>query len=373
MGQNVIELNGKRYDAITGAYLGKSHVVPQHIHASFAKGKVIDGFMRPAHPSAAARPKPVSKPAPVAAPAKPEKPAAPAETPKARKTHAEAAHVKAHKPERSKTLMRRAITKPEFKMKVAVHHVQPAAEIMAKPASAIAVKRSAYGIDHERKNRALATGRHQQVLHFHPFGKAPALHTVSQDVPVIPVRTAPAHTPRPEPDIFERAIARANSHQQPVHKVRRHRRHGKLKNSLAIVAAFLVIGGFVTYLNFPQIQLRYASMQVGFGASMPGYLPTGYALENGVERSGGTISLSFRSGESTFRITQQSSDWNSQTLLDNTLALNGQHQTVEKNGQKIFVYDNSTRAAWVNGGVRYDISGNAQLSTEEIVSIAASL
>lgn len=363
---SVIELNGKRYDAITGAYLGKSHVVPEHIRTHFAGGKVIDGFIRPAHPSAH-RPKQAVV---TSAPA----PAMKAEPSMAHKVHAPAGHLKAHRPERSKTLMLRATKKPEFSLKAAIRAQAPA-EIMAKPASAIAVKRSAYGIDRQRASRAQAMSRHHNVRHFHPAGKAPALHTVSQDVPMIPVRPAPIHAvrPRPQPDIFERAIAQAKSHQQPVHKVRHHRKHRRLTNSLAIAAAFLVIGGFITYLNLPQLQLRVASVQTGFGASMPGYVPVGYALENGVERSGGTISLSFRSGESQFRITQQSSDWNSQTLLDNTLALNGKHQTIEKNGQKIFVYDGGASAAWVNGGVRYDITGNAQLPADEIVSIAASL
>src|SRR5690606_11024372 len=97
--------------------------------------------------------------------------------------------------------------------------------------------------------------------------------------------------------------------------------------------AFLIIGGFITYLNLPQIQLKVASVQAGFGAAMPDYVPAGYALENGVQRSGGTVTLSFRSGDSRFRINQQSSDWNSQTLLDSTLALGGDYKTVQKNGQ----------------------------------------
>jgi hypothetical protein len=43
--QNVIELNGKRYDALTGALLGKSHApVAQPVKTT---GKVIDGFMKP--------------------------------------------------------------------------------------------------------------------------------------------------------------------------------------------------------------------------------------------------------------------------------------------------------------------------------------
>ncbi len=85
------------------------------------------------------------------------------------------------------------------------------------------------------------------------------------------------------------------------------------------------------------------------------------------------LSLSFRSGDSSYTVTQQSSNWNSQALLDNTLALNGKHETIEKNGQTIYVYDKGTSASWVNGGVRYDLNGNAELSTNEIVSIATSL
>lgn len=376
MGQNVIELNGKRYDAITGAYLGKSHLVPSHIMARHVHGKVIDGFIRPE----STHPKP--KPAPAHAKLKPEQPAR--QSPKtAQPVHTKAPHLKAHQPERAKTLVRRAAKKPTQTLKPAIKTQAPA-EVMARPKSELIHKRSAYSIDPVRKERAVQVVRHQAVRHFHPAGRPAAIHSVSAEVPVIAVRPAPAALPASAShtgvthglkhhDIFESAIARATSHQQPMHKVRRSRsRRQRLTNSLAVVAAFLVIGGFVTYLNLPQLELRVASFQAGFGASMPGYVPTGYALKN-IARNGGTISLSFRSGDSQFLITQQSSDWNSQTLLDNTLALNGRHQTVQKNGQTIYVYDNSTRASWVNGGVRYDITGNAQLSTGDVVGIAASL
>ncbi len=371
MGQNVIELNGKRYDAITGAYLGKSHVIPKHITEQYIHGKVIDGFVRPNQPAAA-------KPAPQKATPKPAAPVVQKAEPKtlAKHMHEVAKHAQAHAPEHAKTLMHRHIRKPEFTLKPAIKAQAPA-EVMAKPQSALMHKRSAYGIDPIRKERAALTSQHQAIRHFHRGSNA--VHTVSR-VEVLNVRPAPlsaAHPPRPSQkhtDIFEAAIAHASSHNEPMHKTR-HRRstRRKLVNSLAVVAAFLVITGFVGYLNLPQLQLRVASVQAGFGASMPSYAPTGYALQGGVKRTGGTVRLSFRSGSSQYTITQQSSNWNSQTLLDNTLALNGKHQTVEKNGQTIYVYDHSTSASWVNGGVRYDITGNAELSTEDIVAIATSL
>ena len=51
MAENVIELNGKRYDAITGAYLGKSNVIPKHITDRYVHGKVIDGCVIPLPPA----------------------------------------------------------------------------------------------------------------------------------------------------------------------------------------------------------------------------------------------------------------------------------------------------------------------------------
>lgn len=381
MAQNVIELNGKRYDAITGAYLGKSSVIPKHITQQYIHGKVIDGFVRPSHPSSRSNLQPGVRKTPAAthhAEPKPaeHKPAAQDVITK-KHTNASVGHVKPHQPEKAKTLMRRATKKPEFSLKPAIKTQAPA-EMMAKPQSALMRKQSVYGIDSSRQERAALTNKHQAIQHFHPAHR-PAAIPITPRLSVIPVRAAPLRAALPpaghakkHTDIFEAAIAHATSHQQPMHKPKR-RGNRRLINSLAIVAAFLVIGGFVSYLNLPKLELRVASVQAGFGASMPSYTPTGYALKDGIKRSGGTVSLSFRSGDSSYTVTQQSSNWNSQTLLDNTLALNGDHQTVQKNGQTIYVYGDSTNAAWVNGGVRYDITGNAQLSTDDIISIATSL
>jgi hypothetical protein len=256
--------------------------------------------------------------------------------------------------------------------------------MMAKPESSLLErKHSVSHIDPSRKARAERIAKHQAVRRFHtvhagiattvPHG-TPVAH-----VPVIAVKPAPrvqaiskpavhnAHT-----DIFEAAISRADSHKHAEHKTHR-RGHRRLINTLAAVAAFFVIGGFVAYQSLPGLELRVASMQVGFHVSMPAYSPTGYALDGGAQRSGGTVSLKFRSGDSHYVLTQQASDWNSQTLLDNTLALSGPHDTVQRNGQTIYIYGNGANASWVNAGVRYDIIGNAQLSNDEIATIATSL
>ena len=399
MSQNVIELNGKRYDAITGAYLGTGSQASKAKAVAAQKpvhGKVVDGFVRPvhaAHHKSAAAPHKPAPAKPHSAEAKPAhhelhsaKPTGPKQEHKAKTSRAPAPHKPAHKPQHSQTLMRRAVHKPKIEKKPAIKPQLPA-ELMAQPASAIARKRSVYDLDKKRLERATSVPKHEEIVHFQsvgPAGIGTQEHHIKKTahVPVIPVKPAakvavpqrhalPLAEAKPA-DIFEAALAHANSHEQPKHHHAKRRSRRRLVNIMAGVGAFLVIGGFISYLNMPGIELRVASMQAGFHASIPDYQPTGYALKEGVKRSGNVITMSFRSGDSNYTLTQQASDWNSQTLLDSTLALSGAHTTVQKNGQTIYIYDGAN-AAWVNGGVRYDLTGNASLSTDDIVAIATSL
>lgn len=252
---------------------------------------------------------------------------------------------------------------------------------MARPASAIARKHSVVHVDPGRLERAKSIVKHNAVRRFQlpRTGREPvvrAVHPVGGHVPVIAVRPQPLtpqlrSRPAQRPDIFEAAIARAKSHEQPLQKRRPHRR--RLTNVLAVAAVFVVLGSFIAYLNLPNIQLHIASVEAGFRASMPSYHPTGYALRGGIHHQGGTISMRFTSGDSSYQVTEQSSNWDSQGLLDNTLALAGPHKTIEKNGRIIYVYGDGANATWVTGNVRYDITGNASLSADELATIAASI
>lgn len=280
--------------------------------------------------------------------------------------------------------MRTVVHKPEFHLKPLIKPQAPA-EIAAAPASTLARKPSVAQVDPQRLERAKSTAKHARVKRFHAFSfglspgssAVPAQH-MSASLPVIPVQPQPA-TPAPlthhaapvQPaDIFERAIHRARSHeQQPIRRPRTRRR---LTGVMAAVAAFLILGGFVTYLNLPTLKLQVASVEAGFHASMPGFRPTGYALQS-ISHDGGTVTLRFVSGDSSYQITQQSSNWDSQSLLDNTLALSGPHETIERAGRTIYIYGDGANASWVTGNVRYDITGDASLSADELADIAASM
>ncbi|HSX35426.1 MAG TPA: hypothetical protein VLH84_00665 [Patescibacteria group bacterium] len=412
MSKNIIELNGKRYDALTGKLLGATH---QHPKPSMS-GKVIDGFVRPtakAKPAATAPARPAkddtvlvhvrkgeaaSKPAQVAvatvnvtkeAPkvaAKEQSQARAAakaatavhetvkasESPRNAVSHAISVKtIAAHQPERAKTLMGRHASKPAYTIKPAIKPVSPV-EIAPLPNSKIAAKHSVARVDPTRLERAQRTLRHAAVDRFgHITAAAVALESQAVRVKQVADLAVHAEPKQSKPiDIFEEAIAHATSHTQPLHQIPKSRKR-RILNIAGFSTAFLVIATFFAFLNMPNIQLNVASLQAGFKASIPDYAPLGYAMAGGIQRAGDTVSMVFRSGENKFTITQQHTSWDNEKLLQNTLALQHNYQTVQADGSTIYVYGDN--AVWLKGNVRYDISANAPLSATDISQLALSM
>ena len=415
MGQkNIIELNGKKYDALTGAFLGESRVkATKASRASLQRhGRVVDGFVR-AKPAAGSTAAPtVIKPQPLQKASQPKHITQPAKKTAVRNIDVHRVSPKAaiqpHQPERPKTLMRHVVKKPDVSMKPSMKTAVPA-EIMAAPKSTIAKplekKLSASNINPFRlaRSRHVAKSHHihrferprpQQAQHTAVQAQRPAqyavapvranLHAAGRTPQVIvsngqavqkPGVSASAAAPREHIDVFEAALAHATSHEQqaPAHIRRRNTQKRRLVNAMAGVGAFLLLAGFVGYMNMTNIELRVASMRAGFHAQMPQYKPSGYALEGGIQSIDGKVAMNFRSGNSTYTITQEASDWNSVTLLDQTAAERGEpSQTIQSKGRTIYIYDDSN-ATWVNGGVRYQVNGNAPLNADELVSLATSM
>ncbi len=409
MGQkkDIIELNGKTYDAVTGALLGESRIkaMPITHNAASQRGRTIDGFVRPSGaPHKAAQP---------IAPKNVQRPGT--------KPHTNTPHkhmdvqrrpgvtTKPHQPEKPKTLMRHVVKKPEITIKPTIKTTVPS-EIMAAPKGTIAKPlEKKVSVTQVNPVRLVRSRRVAKSHHIHRFSEnrsgiqpTTTVVPVAQPQPVRrsdfstrplitraaakPVVAAPsAATPITAPvqpehkqsagDIFEAALAHATSHEQttPRHAKRHTNAHKRVVNLFAGLGAFLLIAGFVGYLNLTNIELRVASMRAGIHASMPSYKPTGFALDGGIESSEGRVAMNFRSGESIYTITQEASDWNSATLLDQTVAERGQPtQTVQSKGRTIYIFDKSN-ATWVNGGVHYQVSGNAALDTNELVELATSM
>jgi hypothetical protein len=152
---------------------------------------------------------------------------------------------------------------------------------------------------------------------------------------------------------------------------------GHPRVSTVVVACFtlVLLGGYLTYLNMPNLSVRVAATQSGVAASFPQYRPDGYRFDGPIAYSPGEVVINFQSnsGSERFTIKQKTSHWDSQAVLDNYVIKksNNQYITSSEGGLTIYTFDN--KAAWVNKGIFYSIDGNAPLSSDQVLRIAASL
>lgn len=358
--KNYIELNGKRYDATTGALLGGvSHKpTPKPHRASKSKPLAQTAATQLIQPTKAHR-------------------------------RTSAKTVAPHKPQSTKTLMRHVVSKPSSDKKPTIKRHYP----IKKSAADIVVykKRSAHAVDTIRLKRAQQINKSQHIGHFQAktslapikarlqpvqVATAPAAKTKSYTVHKTTAPATPLSLTEKKTQLFEQALMNARSHEEPAHKPYKRsfmKRHRRSFSTVAAVLAIVLLGGFVVYLNKGSVELQVASARAGFQANMPTYKPSGYEQKS-TASVGDKVAISFVSptANNSFTLTQQPSDWNSQTLFDSVVADSGSYQAVQDNGRTIYIYGND-KAAWVDGSILYTISGSAHLSSDQITALAKSM
>ncbi len=197
---NIIEINGKRYDAHTGAAIGHAPVTV----------------------------KPASKPIAVHhhtdTPAVKE-PTVHHSTTTTRKT---AKKLPSHAPQRSTTLMRKAVKKPSPSLKRHVKAIGHTSSLVDQPDAPVVPKLSFGNPDPKRLQHASHIKKSRLISHFN-FNQSQPAYAVPVTVvtPSKPVFTPKAPKRRLAPDasdIFERAVQQATSHLEPAYKTHKKRR-----------------------------------------------------------------------------------------------------------------------------------------------------
>ncbi|HET8884131.1 MAG TPA: hypothetical protein VFM68_01530 [Candidatus Saccharimonadales bacterium] len=188
------------------------------------------------------------------------------------------------------------------------------------------------------------------------------------------------HAPKPSQVIKQEAIAEALD-KAPRHnaKVKQVKQSGKKRTRAMSIAsaslALMMLAGYFTYLNMPNLSVRVAAAQAGFDATYPGYHPDGYRVDGPVAYNDGWVSMKFTAngGSQNFTVKQEKSGWDSSALLAKYVepSSDGGYVPYNEQGLTVYVFDNN--AAWVNDGVRYTIEGNAPLSSSQILAIATSM
>lgn len=339
----VITINGRLYDAITGLPMqadAQDEAVVQH---------------------------------PLEAKTTPETPA--------RHVAPASAHQVHQQPQKSTTLHRKALKRPASKPMAA--DILPA-KPQVQQRSPVITKFAP--IKHEAK---------QQVANPHPIRQAPPERTTEPDAPARPhpmveramvkhyaplkqqAEVAVVSSSQHKEQLIARSLAAATPNtEQPKHTKKKSlfARQPRLVSVLTASLAILVLGGYLTYFNLPNISMRVAATRAGIAANFPTYKPDGYQFSGPITYAPGEVAVSFQSntGNAAYSVKQKVSTWDSQAVLQNYVLKQSRiYLTYQEHGLTIYSFGNS--AAWVNGGVLYTIEGNAPLSSEQLLNIAGSL
>lgn len=215
-----------------------------------------------------------------------------------------------------------------------------------------------------------------KVVHTTP-DIAPVIHPLQHHVSRVQAsKRQVVSTPKPSHIIKNEAITAAMKN-APAKKEHTYKKPKKTKfMSLASASlALLLLAGYFTYINMPNLSVRVASSQAGIAASYPEYKPDGYSLDGPVAYSSGEVSMKFasNSGSSSYSIVESKSNWDSSAVRDNYIKQNGGVEPTTHTERGLTIYIHGSNAAWVNRGILYTIEGDAPLSTEQIRRIATSL
>lgn len=337
--KNTIEMNGKRYDVITGKVVGTSKV----------STKTVDGFVR-------RKPK------------------------KTMERHSKQAASIHTKPQHAKTLMRGGLKKPSKKPSPDTINPGHGTTLVVTSAS------STPSLDIKRFARAKKIPKSNLISRF-----SNKFQTVVQEPPTTtahkPAKTeqsskATSSKQRLQQSLYK-AMTEAKSHEQSPHKPTKKKR--RLAERLSIsqralniglfLIAFVLLGGFLAYQNIPNLSMRLASARSGVHGSLPGYKPSGFGLNGPIYYQPGQITLSYKShsDERKFNIVQRNSQWNNATLLEKYVAANNRaYVTYPAEGKTVYIYDGSS-ASWIDQGVWYEVQGTSDLSKDQLINLANSL
>lgn len=380
---STIEINGKRYNARTGEIVDSA-------------SKII--------------PKPIQKPLSVTNRSQPIKPMPVTNQALRRVSDISRATSATSRPKRavdkSHTLMRQAVKRPAVKPTVKSTSMSHSSASPIQPSTKPKIilsteqEQARYSRARATKQNALVSKFGNQATRQAPASKSAITQKRSANISVKPApsQKSPAIARSPlstqkkplnypvtkvskAESIIAKSLKDSPSQAEKLSRsqkksIKSQRKFGrKLISYGAGTLAMFMLASFYLYQNIPSITMRYAKARSGIYASLPSYKPSGFSLSNKIEYNPGQVKLNFASNSDSrnFTITQKESTWDSQSLLSSYIStMTDRYQKFENKGRTIYLYDDGS-ATWVNGGIWYDISGNSELSPDQLIQIASSM
>ncbi|HTK39620.1 MAG TPA: hypothetical protein VL362_02020 [Patescibacteria group bacterium] len=212
-------------------------------------------------------------------------------------------------------------------------------------------------------------------------GIGPVVHPMVQSVHAAkkPAVTKRVHKPSDviKAEAIKTALDSAPSHHRKEHTVAKtSKRGGSRMMSLATAGtALLLLGGYFTYLNMPNLSVRVAAARAGIDAQYPSYRPSGYSMAGPIAYDSGKVQMKFAAngGPQSFMLSQERSGWDSDAVLEDyvTPKAGDNYAVTSEGGLTIYTWNGN--AAWVSGGILYTVNGDSNLSPDQIRHMAASM
>lgn len=347
-GKNTLVINGKVYDAVTGLPVA----APDPIHASSTPHTQPTTVTPAPHPVISSQVRPP--------------------------LHAKQAHTVTQK---SVTLRRDVLKKPVTKTQIGAARRKPATGRVVRSEQ---IQRFA---PHPQPLKTVAPKPANVRLDITPAKTRPAtiiaqkhalVSTPAVTAPAVKAQQALSSRALKEQLIAERlASVDTSSTGSKKPKVKRSlfAKQPRVATLISASFAIMVFGGYLTYLNMPGLSVRVAAAQADVAATFPDYHPDGYRFNGPVAYAPGQVAINFvaNGGTSKYTVTEQKSTWDSQAVYDNIVAKAADDNYVTNSQQGLTIYTFKGEAAWVNKGILYSVQGDAPLSNEQLLRIAASL
>jgi hypothetical protein len=353
---SIIEVNGNRYDALSGQLVQTGHKVKIHSHAPTKT--VIDGFVLGSHHAKSHVKKSLAQ----------------------AKSRAKVTSMDVHgRQQRSRTLMRQIVRKPakaahkpdDLSPHIKTRQPSPAKEFRAKTAVKHPhVKRFGYFVDPVQPSPASEITRHNKRAEVEVLPQVPAMPSLV---------TSASHKKLEK--MLDQALISAEAHRQMMNASRHNSFINKLSGvprwlKFAVVAAFIsIVALFLIWQNLPAVAVHVAAAKAHVNASIPAYTPEGFAYTGQLKYVPGAVTMEFKDkkhDQGSFSLTQTASNLSGQSLEDQALPKETPVQTSEVKGTTVYIYGHSS-ALWANRNVLYKLDNRADLTSDQVLKIVQSL
>ncbi len=225
---------------------------------------------------------------------------------------------------------------------------------------------------HRAKSRQIDIARpHKQRLERSQIATSQA--PLQQKKQSSPTKTALKPATVLKNEAISEALAREVTTEKPRRQKKTRGRFGRWVSFTSAGIAVMLLGGYFTYLSMPNISIRVAAIQSGIDATYPGYSPNGYSLRGPIAFKDGEVTMKFAyvGSDLQYTVRQEKSSWDSSAVKEHVSEKSGSPTITTVDG--LTLYTSGTKTTWVNGGILYQIDGDAVLSGEQVRKIATSM